>query len=158
MKDPILLAAISLAEQGIAEVGVVVVVGGVWVSGIVVPYDQYMKHSLLPEPQGQLLREALDAVSSRLPRSAEGPDSDVAQEEQPNYLHLRDAKSYTPGISKPTPMVGCYWRVRLEAIDGLAFGTMKIVPDALPNLSIPPLLHPGDVGSVPDGGGGDGSP
>ena len=42
----------------------------------------------------------------------------------PQYIHLREAKVFTPG-QQPIPSEGSWWRGRLISIDGFHFGTLS---------------------------------
>jgi hypothetical protein len=57
----------------------------------------------------------------------------VAQEDRTNYIHLRDAV-IAAGVSSP-PVAGMHWRGRLSEVSGWSFGHLRPEPPAAPGPS-----------------------
>jgi hypothetical protein len=53
----------------------------------------------------------------------------VAQEDRTHYIHLRDARVIAAGASPP-PVVGMHWRGRLSEVAGWSFGHLGAEPPA----------------------------
>ncbi|GAA0922074.1 hypothetical protein GCM10009559_05280 [Pseudonocardia zijingensis] len=51
----------------------------------------------------------------------------VAQEDRTTYIHLRDARVIAAGVS-PLPVAGMYWRGRMSEVSGWSFGHLGAEP------------------------------
>jgi hypothetical protein len=58
----------------------------------------------------------------------------LAQEDRTNYIHLRDARVVAAGVS-PLPAAGMHWRGRLSEVSGWSFGHLGAEPPAAPGQS-----------------------
>jgi hypothetical protein len=53
----------------------------------------------------------------------------VAQEDRTTYIHLREARVIAGGVS-PLPVAGMYWRGRMSEVSGWSFGHLGAEPPA----------------------------
>lgn len=51
-------------------------------------------------------------------------DNEGEEEPLPQYIHLREARIFTPG-QQPIPSEGSWWRGRLSSVDGFHFGSLS---------------------------------
>ncbi len=136
--------------------GVVLTLGGVVVSGTVVPDWQWfdeVEHAAraafvvhtggsvddehggwasLFEGVAESLVQARD--EHRAAREATKHLSDryqslLAQQDRTTYIHLRGARVVAAGVS-PLPVAGMYWRGRLSEVSGWSFGHLGAEPPA----------------------------
>lgn len=113
MKDFVLVSLITLAEaESPLEHGVTLIVGGFLVSGFVVSYEKYMQHN----PTTQSIETALQTVI---------PDSADTTKNECNFIHLRDAKYFTPGANPIPENMGLFIRLSLDSIQGFSIGILK---------------------------------
>ena len=141
--------------------GVVLTVGGLVVSGTVIPDWQWfdeVEHAAraafvvhtggssddedggwarLFKGVAESLVQARD--EHRAAREAAGRLSDryqrlLAQDERTNYIHLREARVVAAGASS-LPVAGMHWRGRLSEVSGWSFGHLGAEPPAAPGRS-----------------------
>jgi hypothetical protein len=55
----------------------------------------------------------------------------LAQEDRTDYIHLREARVVAAGVS-PLPVAGMHWRGRLSEVSGWSFGHLGAEPPAAP--------------------------
>jgi len=119
--DIILWALISMAEsEPPIEHDVTLIVGGFLISGFVVSYENYLKHHVVTK----MLDEKIQKCIAELPEPSESVDSDEPQDNTPNYIHLRDAKCFTPGQNPIPGNMGVYYRIPLAHVQGFSFGLL----------------------------------
>lgn len=117
MKDPMLLGLILMAGQKEPlEQDVTLNVGGFLVSGYVVSYERYVKH--------HQTTEALDIAFEQLSKTP-NPEPPELLDNTPNYIHLRDAKYYLPGVEPIPGNMGLFVRVPLTSVHGFSFGKLE---------------------------------
>ncbi len=116
MKDLILLSLIISAEADPPmEQDVTLLVGGFLVSGFVISYDKYVQH-----------HETIATIESAIQKvKAENPEP---TEKTTNFIHLRDAKYYTPGGAPIPGNTGVFVRLSLESIRGFTLGSLVAEP------------------------------
>ena len=146
----------ALAEPQDDGPGVVLTLGGVVISGTVVPDWQWfdeVEHAAraafvvhtggsvddehggwasLFEGVAESLVQARD--EHRAAREATKHLSDryqrlLAQQDRTTYIHLRGARVVAAGVS-PLPVAGMYWRGRLSEVSGWSFGHLGAEPPA----------------------------
>jgi hypothetical protein len=146
----------ALTERQDDGPGVVLTLGGVVVSGTVIPDWQWfdeVEHAAraafvvhtggsvddehggwasLFEGVAESLMQARD--EHRAAREATKHLSDhyqrlLAQEDRTAYIHLREARVVAAGVS-PLPVAGMYWRGRLSEVSGWSFGHLGAEPPA----------------------------
>jgi hypothetical protein len=115
MKDELLLVLISLAEvEEPIETDVTLLVGGFLVSGFIVSAKKYMEHHVVTKRISRLREQ----IRSTTPAAEDGEDTPL------NFIHLRDAKFYTPG-GPPIPQnKSIFWRGCLESVHGFSLGVL----------------------------------
>jgi hypothetical protein len=117
MKDLLLTTLISTAEADEpTETDITLVVGGFLVSGLVISAKKYMEH----HPITKVFWETLEKARSEMPPPEEGEDT------SPNFIHLRDAKFFTPGGNPIPQNQPIYWRGPLESVHGFSFGVLSV--------------------------------
>jgi hypothetical protein len=148
----------ALTEPQDGGPGVVLTLGGLVISGTVIPAWQWfheVEHSAraafvvhvggsIDDEHGGWARlfkgaaesAAKDHVERRAAREAtEGlPDRYqhlVALQDQTIYIHLTQARIIAAGVS-PLPAGGMHWRGRLSEISGWSFGQLGVEPPAAP--------------------------
>jgi hypothetical protein len=127
--------------------GVVLTLGGLVVSGTVIPdwqwFDEvehaaraaFVVHtsgsvddehggwaSLFARDEHRAAREATERLSDRYQRL-------IAQEDRATYIHLREARVFAAGVG-PLPVGGIYWRGRMSEVSGWSFGHLGAEPPA----------------------------
>jgi hypothetical protein len=120
MKDPLLAVTIELAKaEKPLESNVALIVGGFLVSGFVISEDKYMEH----DPLGSAVLVAAKKLGDTK-KTSEAVKPEEPQDIMPDFIHLRDARFYTPN-GKPIPgNMGVYCRISLESVDGFTFGLL----------------------------------
>ncbi|MGH3699109.1 MAG: hypothetical protein ACRDQY_06495 [Pseudonocardiaceae bacterium] len=148
----------TLTERQDGGPGVVLTLGGLVVSGTIIPDWQWfddVEHAAraafvvhvggsIDDEHGGWARlfkgaaESLarDHAERRAAREVtEGlPDRYqrlVAQQDQTAYIHLTEARVVAPGVS-PLPAAGMHWRGRLSEISGWSFGHFGVEPPTAP--------------------------
>ncbi len=118
MKDVLLLSAIAMAEtEEPIEIDITLVVGGFLISGFVISAKTYFAH----HPLSDGFHKAVEQIEEERITTEE----EQKEPETRNYIHLRDAKYYTPG-QKPIPgNTGVYCRVQLESVLAFSFGKLS---------------------------------
>jgi hypothetical protein len=113
MKDLMLLALIAIAEgEQPIEHDITLLVGGFLVSGFVISHEKYLQHH-------QITKEIALAIEKLNAETPEPP------EETRNFIHLRDAKFYLPGV-KPIPdNMSVFVRIPLESVHGFSLGKLE---------------------------------
>ncbi|EKO3480754.1 hypothetical protein M0358_000821 [Vibrio fluvialis] len=119
MKDGILELIVKFAEtEDPLEVGVTLVVDGFLVSGVVISKDNYMKHNKLTS----LIEDGIKKALSSMEDEAPDPEDDGER----NFIHLRDAKYFTPGQQPIPNNESIYCRIRLEKVSGFNIGVLSL--------------------------------
>jgi hypothetical protein len=136
--------------------GVVLTLGGLIVSGTIIPDWQWfdeVEHTAraafvvhtggsiddehggwasLFEGVAQSLVQARDEHRAAREATEHLPDRYtrlIAQEDRNTYIHLREARVIAPGVS-PLPAAGMYWRGRMSEVSGWSFGHLGAEPPA----------------------------
>jgi hypothetical protein len=119
MKDLILQAAVMLvAKEPEAEIGVTLIVDGFLVSGYIISYRRFSEY----HPLTKMFIEQQDKLLSKPPTDKEAEQD----QEMPNFIHLRDAKFFTPG-QRPIPAKDSLCcRIALDKVSGFHFGNLHI--------------------------------
>lgn len=117
MKDVLLLTAIAMVEADEPiEIDVTLVVGGFLISGFIVSLKTYFAH----HPVSSEVHKVVERVEAEQITTEKGQVEPGTR----NFIHLRDAKYYTPG-QKPIPSnTGVYCRVQLESVLAFSFGKL----------------------------------
>lgn len=119
MKDILLLTAIEIAEaEEPVETDITLVVGGFLISGFVISAKKYFTH--------HPLSDEFNKVFERV-KTEQAATEGVRQEEceQRSFIHLRDAKYFTPGQNPIPGNIGVHCRVKIESVLGFSFGLLK---------------------------------
>ena len=117
MKDIMLISLITLAgaEKPI-EQDVTLIVGGFLVSGFVMSDENYVKR--------HQITESIEIAFEQL-RKIPVPKGEEPTDDSPNFIHLRDAKYYTPGGNPIPGNMGVFVRIPLESVHGFSFGVLE---------------------------------
>lgn len=117
MKDSILEMIVKLSESDSPlETGITLIVDGFLISGYIVSKDNYMRHYPLTSTIEDALQEAF---------SKQSQEEEESQPNERNFIHLRDAKYFSPG-QNPIPGDGTiYCRIPLEKVSGFNFGVLS---------------------------------
>jgi hypothetical protein len=171
--DPALEAVVgaidALTERQDGGPGVVLTLGGLVISGTIIPDWQWfddVEHaaraafvvhvggSIDNEHGGwaRLFKGAAESLANdhaerRVAREVTESLPDryqylVAQQDQTTYIHLTEARVVAPGVN-PLPAAGMHWRGRLSEISGWSFGHLGVGPPTVP--SEPPAAPTQDV-------------
>jgi hypothetical protein len=139
--DPMLQLFVRLMNSLDVQLGVTVLVGGSWVSGILIPPRTFTEEvgAELVEKAGTEA-EGLQQFFGELgrqwfPRESEGGPETVAgqgarREDRPFHLHLRNARMVTTTGS--IPIDGAYMRIRLVEVSGWVVGDFSATHPFLP--------------------------
>lgn len=118
MKDVMLLSLIAMASaEEPVEHDVTLIVGGFLVSGYVISYDKYVNHHQTTAELEEIFKEL---------RKAPVPEGKEAVDNSPNFIHLRDAKYYLPGVNPIPGNMGVFVRIPLESVHGFTFGKLQV--------------------------------
>lgn len=125
-KDVILSSFVFAANSKEAqlEMGVTLNVGGTIVSGILIGYNKYLESIKLQfdqKPGGEFVASFMDKFLSAV-------EEEKIEEEDvvlPIYIHLKDARFFTPGNNPIPNNGGILWRGKLSSIDGFNFGALS---------------------------------
>ena len=110
--------------------GITVTVGGVLVSGTLIDGATYFKEAAkgfasatgnVPSVN-EFLSQFAEAHSAMYEESEE-EKLDLFAAKPASYIHLKDARFFTPGGFMPNNQ-GLLWRGRLAAVEGFAFGNL----------------------------------
>lgn len=127
--DPTLSVLVRIANAGGMSLGVTLMVGGAVVSGILVgtaDFNEGLAEYIDQKsgPDGKFLADMHRKAAEDL-RSEFGDDFKAAfgAPYVATYIHLRDARVYTPHGSVPRNE-GIFWRGRLDSVDGWSIGSL----------------------------------
>lgn len=125
--DKILAALCSAVTSAGGEVGISLLLGGNWLTGMLCsPRSWYQQVAHLVDQEsdsgfGVVFRELGRAVSptdDEIEAAVATPTPDES-----GYLHLRDARTFSAS-GTPVPESGALIRVRIERVDAWAFGSI----------------------------------
>ncbi|HEV7929234.1 MAG TPA: hypothetical protein VGP12_03790 [Nitrosospira sp.] len=118
MNDSLLLVVINLAEADVpVETDITLVVGGFLISGSVVSTKKYFKHNAVVTMAGMI---------ERIKNEAARQENSQAKTVKTNFIHLKDARYYTPGQNPIPSNTGVFCRISLDAISGFSFGRLSV--------------------------------
>lgn len=124
--DYLLQDLVQLANIGVGF-GVTLNVGGVLVSGNVVSGRTYIQHTMNDVvgsmKDGPIKTALVDRFKPYLELYPEEPTPEQ-RDSLPTFIHLTNAKFYTPGTADPTPSTGMLWRGVISDVSGFFFGTL----------------------------------
>lgn len=116
MKDGLLVSLVGIAEgEEPFEIDVTLLVGGFLVSGSIVSAEKFMENHPASRPFWQQVKEI----------RADASKADNAVDATRHFIHLRDARFYTPGEAPIPDNEGVYWRAPLESVQGFNFGLLS---------------------------------
>jgi len=129
--DPMLQLFVRLMNNLDVQLGVTVLVGGSWVSGVLIPPRTFTEEAGAElvakagvEAEGlqmffqELGRQWFPSETEQAPEAATGPGARGA--DRPFHLHLRNARMVTTTGS--IPIDGAYMRIRLAEVSGWVIG------------------------------------
>lgn len=118
MNDSLLLVVINLAEAEVpVETDVTLVVGGFLISGSVVSAKKYFMHNAVSAMAGMMEQVKTEAARR---------ENNRAETIKRSYIHLKDARYYTPGQNPIPSNTGVFCRISLDAIAGFSFGRLSV--------------------------------
>ena len=118
MSDSLLLAVINLAEAEVpVETDVTLVVGGFLISGTAVSAKRYFMHNAV---------SAMAGMMEQVKNEASRREANRAETIKKTYIHLKDARYYTPGQNPIPSNMGVFCRISLDAIAGFSFGRLSV--------------------------------
>jgi hypothetical protein len=126
MKDVLLMVLAHLAEEEPTAEGkafepdVTLLVGGILVSGFVVSKKKYMEH----HPIVARIQKVCDEHKDEMPKA----DDEQSEDLSPDFIHLRDARCFTPSGGPVPTNQGVFWRISLESVQGFHFGLLGVPP------------------------------
>jgi hypothetical protein len=124
--DALRLLVHVVNDSGEFELGVPVTlqVSGTIVSGILIPHKAYWEaFRALLQGAGSPSREIGEAFTAPFfegIEAAKQAEEDGVALPPPNYIHLRDAVVWTPGVDQPLPKT--LWRGRLSHVSAWSIG------------------------------------
>jgi hypothetical protein len=120
MNDQILELAIAYAEaEEPIELGVTLVVGGLLIAGNVISFEKYLASDPITEAMDRAMKQVREKRGEKVPR-----DDGVRR-----YIHLRDARYFSPG-QQPAPTDGhVTCRVRLDSVAAFHMGVLGMLED-----------------------------
>jgi hypothetical protein len=126
--DAILQFFVVMADTTGMNTGVTLNVGGLIISGTLVGMKEYFDSLVagLRTARGnaminEVLGERFNKFAEKASEIMTAPYKDLWKE--PEYIHLKNARWYTPGGAIPTK--GILWRGRLGAVDGFSLGIFE---------------------------------
>jgi hypothetical protein len=118
MSDTLLLVVINLAEADEpVETDVTLIAGGFLISGSVVSARKYFTHNAVATMTGMI-----EQIKTEAARQENSP----VEPAKGNFIHLKDARYYTPGQNPIPSNTGVFCRVSLDAISGFSFGRLSV--------------------------------
>jgi hypothetical protein len=118
MNDTLLLVVINLAEADVpVETDVTLVAGGFLISGSVVSAKKYFTHNAIVTMAGMIEQIKTEAARQ---------ENNQAEPIKRNFIHLKDARYYTPGQNPIPSNTGVFCRISLDAISGFSFGRLSV--------------------------------
>jgi hypothetical protein len=125
MNDIVLTTAIIIAEsENCIETDITLVVDGFLISGFVISAEKYFSHHPFTEELFKVLKE--NEIKNETPMS----EDDKTEPAPHNFIHLRDAKYFTPGQKAIPDNRSVFCRIKLDAISAFSFGTLShLVPN-----------------------------
>ena len=116
MKDGLLVSLVGIAEGDQPfEIDVTLLVGGFLVSGAIISAERFMEN----HPASNAFWKQVNEIR------VEAAPSDDTKEATRHFIHLRDARFYTPGGAPIPNNEGVYWRAPLESVQGFNFGLLS---------------------------------
>ena len=114
MKDVMLISLAVMAEHDPPiEQDVTLLVGGFLVSGFVVSYEKFAQH--------HQTSAGIDSAKRIILAENAAPEDKTY-----NFLHLRDAKYYLPGVQPIPGNTGVFVRIPIESVNGFSFGKLEV--------------------------------
>jgi hypothetical protein len=121
--DPLLKIIVEISTemadstQGQVETGITLQVGGMLVTGHIIPVRQF----LLEHPLTDRILEAYEKLEKQDPT----PEED--KNDAYHYIHLSGARIFLPGQPPiPTQGEGVYWRGRISEVSGFWFRNLTV--------------------------------
>jgi hypothetical protein len=130
--DPWLATFVRIANRGGGEVQVTLNVGGTLVSGKLVGAKEYFQGVINEfqkateglSPQSVAYWRDIGKQIAELPAAPKEEEGKEELVNLPAFIHLMNARFFYPN-AKPIPANrGVWWRGRLDAVDGFAFGEL----------------------------------
>jgi hypothetical protein len=132
--DPLLVMLVALVDAlKSAELGLVLHVSGVVISGVLVSETSFNEHLMdwLTQIGGPEVGERITRIVATLSSLSEAESPEVAElEDEPSgveFIHLRDARVFTSRSDRPLP--GMLWRGRLSHVSAWSYGVMELHAD-----------------------------
>jgi hypothetical protein len=128
--DPLLRAFVLTLNREAWQVDLTLLVGGTWVAGTMIPPRMFMQEvadfaaAQGAEPFRDLFQ---DMGRTFFPSESEveaGAAEDPPPDDAPRHLHLRNARTLSPGGLIPAD--GCYLRLRLWDVSGWVLGSPQL--------------------------------
>lgn len=126
--DWFLQSLVDFANDHGTETGVTLQIGGLLVSGTIIPGMKYFEEFASLYGSGFKNDPELGAEYAKLIGSykkyLEVPPEDKDNKPLPQYIHLRNARFFAPGQQQPFGNEGVLWRGRITAVGGFFLGTL----------------------------------
>ncbi|MED3571953.1 gas vesicle accessory protein GvpU [Cytobacillus praedii] len=133
VEDGILLSLIFMTDEQFysLEASITLNIRGSIISGTLISRDKY--YDLLAKELESSGSETAKRISDHLmdfnKMSKEREEKERKEKEKnslPNFIHLKDAKFFSPGIDSSLPkQEGLLWRGRLDSIDGFSLVSIR---------------------------------
>jgi hypothetical protein len=130
--DEVFDQLVHLTNTTDLEIAITLHVRGLVVTGRLISGETYWRETAAellegaedgPDLARQALAESMEGIADQY-RDAEGdPRRDDAPGPRSTFLHLRDARTLTPG--GPVPTDGALWRGRVASVDGFKLGMLR---------------------------------
>ncbi|WHY93738.1 gas vesicle accessory protein GvpU [Neobacillus cucumis] len=130
MRDVFLQSLVFLANnpETKLEMGITLNLAGSIVSGTLIGDSTYFElikekmNSSLNERESSFMTSVINRLTDEINKNEEdSEDSGLIS----NFIHLKDAKFYTPGNNNPLITVGALWRGKLADVVGFTFGNLS---------------------------------
>lgn len=122
LPDALLQELVEIAGAGFGF-GITLTVGGTLVSGNVCSGSKYMQF-IFDETLADVDEQVKEAIKKRLQPFADIYAPDAWSAQAPTYIHLENARFFTPGVSGATPSSPVLWRGRISDVSGFCFGVL----------------------------------
>ena len=123
MKDIILTVISKIANnESQPSLDITLCVGGFLISGTIVSYETYMEHNGFT----QFLEEVIQSAPKDSDAQSSETNNADAEDDLPDFVHLSNAKYFTPGGNPIPGNEGLFVRVNLESVHSFSFGKLEI--------------------------------
>jgi hypothetical protein len=130
--DEVFDQLVHLTNTTDLEIAITLHVRGLVITGRLISGETYWRETAAeflegahggPDSARRALAESMEEIADQYLEAEGDPGRDDADGPRATFLHLRDARTLTPG--GPMPSEGALWRGRVSSVDGFKLGMLR---------------------------------